>query len=92
MAERRASEVALTAMGALHFEFGGQIIYFPSGNTKAPIEERAEAIYRKFMDGSSIIDLAREYGHSVQWVYHLIAMARKAHRAQTRSLRHGARS
>ncbi|KWC40824.1 hypothetical protein WL51_06970 [Burkholderia ubonensis] len=74
IAERRANEIALDVIDVMRFEFGGQNIYFPFGQQNS--DEKAEELYTKFMEGSTVQELTVEYGHSIQWVYKLIALAR----------------
>lgn len=87
----RASEIALDVMASLRFEFAGQLIYFPRG-IQERAEEKAEAIYQKYQAGTAIDDLAHEYGHSVQWVYRLIASVRKKRQSQLKTARYAGRS
>ncbi len=77
--EGKASEVALNVMDIMKDQFGGQNIYFPKG-TQVSVEEKAEEIFAKFKAGISIPELAHEYGHSIQWVYKLIADVRAKHK------------
>jgi Mor family transcriptional regulator len=79
--ERKASEVAVETMLRMRTEFGGQQLYFPQGVMQRT-EEKADEIYDKFMKGSSIDELASEYGHSIHWIYSLIADARYREKAQ----------
>lgn len=79
--EREASNIALNVMDVMKFEFGGQNVYFPQGvvvNRDAKVDE----VYRRFMDGESIQDLAHAFGHSIQTIYKLIAEARAKRRAK----------
>ena len=78
---QKASEVAVETMLRLRTEFGGQQLYFPQGAMQRN-DEKADAIYDKFMKGSSVEELAAEFGHSIQWIYSLIADARSRKKAQ----------
>ena len=89
--ERKASEVAVETMLRIRTEFGGQQLYFPMGAMQAH-DEKADAIYDKFMKGSSIDELAAEFGHSVQWIYRLIADVRAKKKAEREAEREAARA
>ena len=80
LAERKASEVALNVMDFMKVEFGGQNIYFPMGFYQSQ-DEKADEIFKKFMEGASVPELASEYGHSIQWIYRLIANVRAQRKA-----------
>jgi Mor family transcriptional regulator len=65
--------------------FGGQNIYFPTGAFGIN-NEKSISTYKQFQAGKTIPELAFETGHSVQWVYRLIANGRalcKAKRARS---------
>ena len=87
--ERKASEVAVETMLRIRTEFGGQQLYFPMGAMQAH-DEKADAIYDKFMKGSSIEELAAEFGHSIQWIYRLIADVRAKKKAEREAEREAA--
>ena len=87
---RRASEIALAVMEHMKFEFGGQNIYFPKG-VQEKVADKAEQIHDAFMAGTSIEDLAHQFGHSVQWIYRLIADERARRKAEREAQREATR-
>ena len=89
--EDRASAISLNVMDVMKVEFGGQNVYFPMG-FHVNSEEKAEEIFEKFMAGTSIPDLVREYGHSLQWVYKLISQVRAKRRAEREAEREAAKA
>lgn len=84
--EDSASKIALNFMETMRFEFGGQNIYFPRG-VMAQNEAKANAVYEKFMAGESIQSLAHEFGHSIQWIYQMIAQVRARLKAEREAAR-----
>lgn len=77
----QASEITVRVMERLRREFAGQNLYFPTGLQKR-VGEKAAEIYDKWDAGAAIDDLAHEYGHSIQWIYQLIAGERARRRAE----------
>ena len=88
MKDSRASTYTETML-RMRTEFGGQQLYFPQGAMQRN-DEKADAIYDKFMKGSPIEELAAEFGHSIQWIYSLIADARYRKKAQREAEREAA--
>ncbi len=79
LTEHDANEAAANVMVVMKKNFGGQNIYFPTGALVRNAEKSA-AIYEQWRAGKTIPELVFETGHSVQWVYRLIADARQAQR------------
>ena len=89
--KKRAAEIGIHTMERLMFEFGGQNLYFPLGIHQKTVVKAAE-MYDKFEKGTTIEELAHEYGHSIQWVYRLITDERKHRRAQREAEREAERA
>ncbi|EAU0196824.1 hypothetical protein ATQ06_13005 [Salmonella enterica] len=84
--EDSASKIALDVMDIMKFEFGGQNIYFPRGRIEQ-CRDKADEVYAKFMNGESIQSLAHEFGHSIQWIYQMIAQVRARLKAEREAAR-----
>ena len=89
--EQKASEVAVETMLRLRVEFGGQNLYFPMG-IMADTAAKADEIYDKFMKGHAIAELAEEFGHSIQWIYKIIAEVRAKKKAEREAEREADRA
>lgn len=79
--EHDANDAAASVMLVMKREFGGQVIYFPKGAV-ANNNDKASAIFAQFQAGKTIPELVFESGHSVQWVYRMIAHARETLKAE----------
>lgn len=62
--------------------YGKQLIYIPCG-LSIQVSTRNLEIWAKFT-GSNHRDLAKEYGVSLQWLYHIVKEMRKEDRSQGR--------
>lgn len=78
---RKAEEISVRIIGHMTKEFGGQSVYFPM-NIQKDTEAKTAAIYDKWYAGAAINELANEYGHSIIWIYKLIANERAYRRAK----------
>lgn len=76
----RAKEVARALIDRMRYNWGGQLIYFPKGES-LDIMERDLEIWAKF-NGSNQDALAREYNTSVQTIYKRLRIIREAMIAQ----------
>ena len=76
-----ASQIALNTLDTMRLNFGGQLIYFPSGQS-IERDKFLEEVWQKFSNGVSVKELAQEYKKSIQHIYKTIAKKRAMLKAE----------
>lgn len=80
--EREAEEIGLFVLDEVRRVYGGQNIYFAREDKLKGAERNAEIYERWQRNELSVSDIAREYGHSLQWAYRVIRQERERRRAE----------
>lgn len=84
-----AQDVAMDVMEQLRHFYGGQTVYFRRGVRPNLMDRDFEIYERHASNELSVQDITREYGISLQWVYHILRTVpvklRKAREKQRRS-------
>lgn len=82
LSESDIDEISLSVLEEVRTQYGGQNVYFPQ-EKKEIISDRDTEIYERFSRNElSVADLAREYGMSLQWTYHIIRAVRAKRKAE----------
>lgn len=71
LSEAEAESISAAFIDYLMHEWGGQVIYIPTGTRSIRIHQRDVDIYRDFR-GDNHHELSKKYNISMQWIYKII--------------------